>query len=202
MIIYQHRLLQLFLAYTGLTITLLPRLRRYNRTPKVCPHCGEQILTHANYCGICGAFIVPNSSEEVRVVPVESQPAGFWIRFLARLIDELFVTLMFGLLISIIGVNDISTFILIILNFSYFAIMTNARGQTLGKRALGIQVVDSHGNIPHLRTVLVREIPCKILSALPLYLGYAWTGWDINKRAWHDHLAKTFVIKKPRPPDI
>ena len=202
MIIYQYRLLQLFLVYTRSHIILLQRLRRYNKSPKICPHCGEQILTHANYCGICGAFIAPNSSEQVPVSSVELQPAGFWIRFFARLIDELFVTLLFGFLISIIGMNDISAFILIILNFSYFAIMTKTRGQTLGKMALGIQVVDSHGHIPRLGTVLVREIPCKILSALPLYLGYAWTGWDINKRAWHDHLAKTFVIKKPRNPDI
>ena len=82
--------------------------------------------------------------------------------------------------------------------FSYFVMMTKSRGQTLGKMALGIQVVDSSGNIPTVGTILLREIPCKILSALPLYLGYAWAGWDDKKRSWHDHLSRTFVIKKPR----
>jgi uncharacterized RDD family membrane protein YckC len=162
-------------------------------------------LTNANYCGICGAFIVPNNSEEIRVGSVESQPAGFWIRFLARLIDWLFVMLIFSFLISVIGVPDIpeiSLLILTILNYSYFAIMTKSRGQTLGKMAFGIQVVDSQGNIPSLRIVLLREILYKELSALPLLLGYAWAGWDINKKAWHDHFARTFVIKKPKPPDI
>ena len=205
MIIYQHRLLQLFLVYIRLRIILLQRLRRYNKSPKICPHCGEQILTHANYCGVCGAFIAPILSEQTPVSSVKYQPAGFWIRFLARLIDWLFVMLIFSFLISVIGVRDIpeiSLLILIILNYSYFTIMTKSRGQTLGKMAFGIQVVDSQGNIPSLRIVLLREILYKELSALPLLLGYAWAGWDINKKAWHDHFARTFVIKKPTAPDI
>ena len=162
-----------------------------------CTNCGEPITTNGNYCGLCGAFI----TREPNITPFNTDVpdfAGFWIRLFARLIDELFVTLVFGILVTIIGMSDFTAFVLVIINFSYFVLMTKSRGQTLGKMALGIQVIDSSGNIPNVGTILLREIPCKILSALPLYLGYAWAGWDDKKRSWHDHLSKTFVIKKPR----
>ena len=167
---------------------------------RTCTNCGERNASRGNYCGFCGAFI----TREQNIIPPETNNpnfAGFWIRLFARLIDELFITLVFGMLVSIIGMNDFTAFALVIINFSYFVLMTKSRGQTLGKMALGIQVVDANGNIPSAGTILLREIPCKILSALPLYLGYAWTGWDERKRSWHDHLSKTFVIKKPRQPD-
>ena len=162
-----------------------------------CTNCGEPITTNGNYCGLCGAFI----TREPNITPFNTDVpdfAGFWIRLFARLIDELFVTLVFGILVTIIGMSDFTAFVLVIINFSYFVLMTKSRGQTLGKMALGIQVIDSSGNIPNVGTILLREIPCKILSALPLYLGYAWAGWDDKKRSWHDHLSRTFVIKKPR----
>ena len=165
-----------------------------------CLNCGEPITTTGNYCGFCGAFIAPDRSITTSNTEIPDF-AGFWVRLFARLIDELFVTLVFGMLVSIIGMSDFTAFALVIINFSYFVLMTKSRGQTLGKMALGIQVVDSSGNIPSVGTILLREIPCKILSALPLYLGYAWAGWDDKKQAWHDHLSKTFVIKKPKPTD-
>ena len=165
-----------------------------------CLNCGEPITTTGNYCGFCGAFIAPEQSITTFNTDIPDF-AGFWVRLFARLIDELFVTLVFGMLVSIIGMSDFTAFALVIINFSYFVLMTKSRGQTLGKMALGIQVVDSSGNIPSVGTILLREIPCKILSALPLYLGYAWAGWDDKKQAWHDHLSKTFVIKKPKPTD-
>ena len=165
-----------------------------------CLNCGEPITTTGNYCGFCGAFIAPEQSITTSNTEIPDF-AGFWVRLFARLIDELFVTLVFGMLVSIIGMSDFTAFALVIINFSYFVLMTKSRGQTLGKMALGIQVVDSSGNIPSVGTILLREIPCKILSALPLYLGYAWAGWDDKKQAWHDHLSKTFVTKKPKPTD-
>ena len=165
-----------------------------------CLNCGEPITTTGNYCGFCGAFIAPEQSITTFNTDIPDF-AGFWARLFARLIDELFVTLVFGMLVSIIGMSDFTAFALVIINFSYFVLMTKSRGQTLGKMALGIQVVDSSGNIPSVGTILLREIPCKILSALPLYLGYAWAGWDDKKQAWHDHLSKTFVTKKPKPTD-
>ena len=165
-----------------------------------CLNCGEPITTTGNYCGFCGAIIAPDRSITTSNTEIPDF-AGFWVRLFARLIDELFVTLVFGMLVSIIGMSDFTAFALVIINFSYFVLMTKSRGQTLGKMALGIQVVDSSGNIPSVGTILLREIPCKILSALPLYLGYAWAGWDDKKQAWHDHLSKTFVIKKPKPTD-
>ncbi len=85
-----------------------------------------------------------------------------------------------------------------ILGVLYYVLLTTMRGQTLGKMALGIQVIDRRGNIPSLGTVLLREIVGKFLSGLVLYLGYVWAGWDREKRGWHDHIASTYVIRKQR----
>ena len=63
-----------------------------------------------------------------------------------------------------------------------------------GKRVLGIRVVrlDSAGPLGWT-TALLRN-PCRIVSALPLLLGYLWMLWDKEKMTWHDKLSKTVVV--------
>jgi uncharacterized RDD family membrane protein YckC len=34
----------------------------------------------------------------------------------------------------------------------------------------------------------------RILSALPLFLGYFWMIWDGEKQTWHDKLVGTVVV--------
>jgi len=41
---------------------------------------------------------------------------------------------------------------------------------------------------------------CYIISALPLYLGFLWVGFDRNKQGWHDKISKTRVIKAEEVP--
>ena len=65
--------------------------------------------------------------------------------------------------------------------FVYLVVMTRLWGQTLGKMALGIIVVDANGNIPGIAQVIVREVVGKIISFLPFCTGFLWAGW--NSRA-------------------
>jgi len=58
--------------------------------------------------------------------------------------------------------------------------------------------VDSRGDIPSLGTVLLREVVGKFISGLFFNLGHLWVAWDREKRAWHDHIGGTFVIRKER----
>lgn len=36
----------------------------------------------------------------------------------------------------------------------------------------------------------------KILSALPLFLGFAWAAFDRHGQAWHDKVAHTYVVRR------
>ena len=64
--------------------------------------------------------------------------------------------------------------------------------------AVGITVIDERGNVPGLTRALIREVPGKLLSGLALGLGFVWVAWDEKKQGWHDKIAKTYVVRKPR----
>ena len=67
-------------------------------------------------------------------------------------------------------------------------------GQTIGKKVMGIRVVDfnSGGPIGFGRGV-VRYLG-KIVSSIPCGLGYLWMLWDKEKQCWHDKIATTVVV--------
>ncbi|MBI4337857.1 MAG: RDD family protein [Chloroflexi bacterium] len=80
----------------------------------------------------------------------------------------------------------------------YYVLMTGLRGQTLGKMALGIKVVDERGQVPGVGRAALREVIGKFLSALALGLGFLWIAWDGKKQGWHDKIATTFVVRALR----
>lgn len=63
---------------------------------------------------------------------------------------------------------------------------------TLGKAALGLQVVGPDGRRITLARSLGRNA-AKLLSYLPAGLGLLWAAFSKEKRAWHDTLSKTSV---------
>jgi uncharacterized RDD family membrane protein YckC len=67
-------------------------------------------------------------------------------------------------------------------------------GRTLGMRVLKMKVIDLYGDPPSPRRCLVR---CAgyLASALTLFLGFLWIGFDSEKRALHDWIAGTYVIR-------
>ncbi|NJN76552.1 MAG: RDD family protein [Synechococcaceae cyanobacterium RL_1_2] len=82
-----------------------------------------------------------------------------------------------------------------ILKWSYSVFFESSASQgTLGKMMLGIKVVDNNLN----RLSFVRaniRFACKFLSFILVYLGFI-TGFSKTKRALHDVIARTVVIKK------
>src|SRR4051812_40249804 len=69
--------------------------------------------------------------------------SGFWRRFAAVLLDGVLLGIVGFILGAILGfdragVNGIST----LLGVAYFTYFEGSTGQTLGKRALGIRVID------------------------------------------------------------
>jgi uncharacterized RDD family membrane protein YckC len=91
---------------------------------------------------------------------------------------------------------------LVLLGGGYFAMLTAAGGQTLGKMAFGLKVVgDDGGSIPPGRAV-VRTVAL-VASAAPLGLGLVPMLFAAGQRGFHDRLAGTRVVRvqgawKPR----
>jgi uncharacterized RDD family membrane protein YckC len=77
----------------------------------------------------------------------------------------------------------------------YFGFLEGRRGQTVGKRALGIKTVRrTTGEVPGVGRAIGRTF-AHYLSGFLCYLGYLWMLWDNEKQTWHDKICDTIVIK-------
>lgn len=83
-----------------------------------------------------------------------------------------------------------------IINLLYFIGFTSLWGATLGKKVLGIKVIDiKTESVPSFGKVVLRETIGKIISAAVLGLGFIWAIFDKHKQGWHDKIAGTYVIE-------
>lgn len=114
--------------------------------------------------------------------------ASFWVRFAAAFIDGLIVGVLPGMLFK----NGGGIGFLIGLGYSVW--MLANYGQTVGMMILKIKITkESGGKITYQDAVL--RYFAAILSGVALGIGYLWMIWDSKKQTWHDHLAKTVVVK-------
>ena len=67
---------------------------------------------------------------------------------------------------------------------------------TFGKWLFGIQVADSEGRKLTIARSIGRNL-AKLLSYLPLCLGFLWVVFTKRKQGWHDLIARTYVYRKP-----
>jgi uncharacterized RDD family membrane protein YckC len=79
----------------------------------------------------------------------------------------------------------------------YFFIFTWLRGQTPGKRLLGVKVIDAWGERPSVARAALRTAGYAA-SAILCSIGFLWIGFDREKRGLHDWLAGTYVVAAPR----
>ena len=129
--------------------------------------------------------------------------AGFWRRAGGYAIDYgvvLVLEVVFILLIQDPGLGDLIYAASIALAITFglgaiaYMVVGNAQGATFGKAAMGLRIVDAHGNPPGLKRSLGRYL-MSILSGI-LGLGYLAMIWDDQKQTWHDHAADTYVIRR------
>jgi uncharacterized RDD family membrane protein YckC len=119
--------------------------------------------------------------------------AGFWRRFAAAFLDGIIVGLIDIILRAVL--KSPGAVVGLAIQIVYFTVLEGgSRGQTLGKQALGIRVIDTQtgGPIGYGRG-FVRWI-ARILSAIVIFLGYFWMLWDKERQCWHDKLASDFVV--------
>jgi uncharacterized RDD family membrane protein YckC len=148
--------------------------------------------------------------------------AGFWIRFLARIIDGIILgvinaivrlplMLMFGIgsmsmrglgrdsgagLIfapAMIGMLGISMLIGLALGVAYEVYFLSSNGATPGKMALGLRVIRADGGTISPMLALGRHFAMWV-STFILMIGYIMAGFDPEKRALHDRICETRVI--------
>jgi uncharacterized RDD family membrane protein YckC len=139
--------------------------------------------------------------------------AGFWKRFAAFFIDALVLIVPGLMLQGIIGAlfappsdDEVSALrsllwaycmtqlAVIAMWWLYYSLMESSMWQaTLGKKALGIVVVDSNGNRLTWGRATGRHFG-KIISAIPMSIGFLLAAFTQKKQALHDMMAGTLVV--------
>ena len=128
--------------------------------------------------------------------------SGFWRRFVPYVIDNILLSVIFWLLVVVLGgiAGDggvIGAYTLAaIVWLGYYAAMESSTSQaTVGKMALGIQVTDLEGNRISFGRALGRNL-AKIISVLIFYIGFIMAAFTAKKQALQDMIAGTLVVKK------
>jgi uncharacterized RDD family membrane protein YckC len=161
----------------------------------------------------------------VSVAVPRAEYAGFWLRFLALLIDSVVMGLGFVLilipLIFLTGLrgflsefrpyedmNESGIFNLIVLGlllatgtlvftWLYHALMESSEWQaTVGKKALGLVVTDMEGRRASFGRSSGRHFGKMLTNLIPAFLGYVMAGFTERKQALHDILAGCLVLRR------
>ncbi len=127
-------------------------------------------------------------------VPATTAKAGFWIRFVAFLIDLVLLIIVGAIVRAIFGLTAAGSinFVIGLAYFIYFW-STMGGGQTLGMRAMRIRVVKTDGSELTLLGSLLRYVGI-IIATIPIFIGLIWAAFDANKQGWHDKIAGTYVV--------
>lgn len=134
--------------------------------------------------------------------------AGFWIRFVAVIIDSIALWIVnyalqtvtgtrisdprnFSLMMGRVGANFAISTLISLLYEAFFLVQF---GATPGKMVFHLKVITPDGG-PITWSRAIGRYFAKWLSAITLFIGYIMAGFDSEKRALHDYVAGTRVIK-------
>ena len=181
-----------------------------------CTRCGTSIAQDAAFCPACGDPVTAAPPAAVPAAANATAYAGFWLRFVAWIIDELILNAVF-LLVAVplapmifhrgpfhqpIAGPQAAVFLFWVLSLSfigvwlYFALFEASTWQaTPGKRALGLFVTDMQGRPISFPRASARFF-AKILSSILLFFGYVMAGFTAKKQALHDMLADCLVLRR------
>lgn len=121
------------------------------------------------------------------------QYAGFWMRFLAYVIDGMILSALNLILTIIFGRNIAMTIALVWLYFAKFE--SSQHEATPGKLILGIKVVDEDGRRISFAKATIRYF-AKFISGFLLFIGFILIAVHPRKQGLHDLIAKTYVVTK------
>lgn len=92
-----------------------------------------------------------------------------------------------------IETTDVDTIAFVILVLYWILADASRHQGSLGKRLLGLKVAGGHGERLTLAAAAGRNL-LKILSAIPVLLGFMMAGWTKRKQALHDMITGSYVL--------
>jgi uncharacterized RDD family membrane protein YckC len=175
-----------------------PAAPQYGQPPPQQPY-GQPGYGQAPQYGQPGAYpAAPGYSAygQQPAVAGAGVPANMGIRLLARIVDWVIVFVPLAIIGAILGSPVWWTLIEILVSWGYVSYLNGVQQQTIGKKVLGIKVVDATTGGPiGIGRALLREIVLGVTGLL-CFIGYFSPFFDGTKRlqGWHDKAASDFVI--------
>ena len=135
---------------------------------------------------------------------------GFGRRFLAIIIDGVFIFMVSLLIAFLLGILYVvigwwttasdwpwrafgSIVVLLVSIVYYNGKWVQKSGQTLGKLMMGIRIVSADGSPLTTKKMIFRYLGY-VVSSFFASLGFIWVAIDKKRRGWHDIIAGTYVI--------
>ena len=127
---------------------------------------------------------------------------GFWIRLGARIIDLIIIGIIIFLFIAIFSLDTqsraVQSFEGLFSLLYYVLLPVIWTGYTVGKRALGIRIINEDGTDVSLIQMIIRDFLTPILYGITLgilaVVSAVMVGMRKDKKAIHDIFAKTTVV--------
>ena len=181
-----------------------------------CSQCGESFdpsdvvtIKGLPVCAACKPFFLKKIQEGDTSVTGFIYK-GFWIRFVADMIDAFLLGILFQFVnmfitiptfetmtdpFSVLSIFSLSISIKFLMNISYYVFFNGKYGATPGKMVIGAKIVNTDGS-PISYTKAFARFFAEMLSAFILLVGYIMAAFDGQKRALHDRICNTLVIRK------
>lgn len=184
-----------------------------------CSKCGESNLLESKFCNQCGTQLgITAEVTNTEIVPANTsfKYAGFWIRFIALIVDViLLIIVCFALALLIATAYDsiyaknnlydenartstvpVFDFLIYIIGpWLWFTIYESSRWQaTPGKMLFGLKITNENGERIGFGRANIRFWSKYLISGW-LFIGFIIAGLTAKKQSLHDLLARTLVVK-------
>jgi uncharacterized RDD family membrane protein YckC len=172
----------------------------------VCAECGrpfsldEMVSYEGRFiCAQCKPLFFQKVKEGA-ILPATRIYAGFWIRFVAAFLDGIILNVfnfLVGNVLELVGVSSavIGLFVTLGSFLLYQIFFVGRWNATPGKMALKLKVIRSDGSSVGYGLAAGRCFSW-MLSWLILCIGFIIAGFDEEKRALHDRICDTRVVRE------
>ena len=138
---------------------------------------------HAGFWRRCAAYVIDGILLAIAATIVEVVISGGSLAALAK-----------GDVRAAIGGASLMMLVALVGSWLYFSLFESGKLQaTPGKAAMNLKVVDDHGSRIGFGKATGRYFG-KIVSSIPLEIGFMLAGWTARKQALHDLMAGTLVV--------
>ena len=156
-----------------------------------CASCGTALPAGAQFCQSCGHQIGAAISA-TGIAGVEY--AGFWLRFVAWLIDVIILGIIGFVLGRILDRPVAALIFQLAIGALYHVGFWVMQGATPGKMAMGLKVAMVNGDAIEFGSGFLRWIGY-FASSITLGIGYLMIAFSKEKRGLHDLIGGTIVVR-------